>query len=68
MAALYLLSPVDLVPELLMPVFGFLDDADADVAVAALALRSGQPPPPTARVVDTIEPAQALRIGAAAGA
>jgi uncharacterized membrane protein YkvA (DUF1232 family) len=52
LAALYLLSPVDLVPEILTPVFGFLDDLLLMWLSLRWLVRSGEPPPPTARVVN----------------
>jgi uncharacterized membrane protein YkvA (DUF1232 family) len=55
LAALYLLSPVDLIPEVLTPVFGFLDDAVLLWLSLRWLIRSGAPPPPTARVVDTTD-------------
>ena len=54
LAAVYLLSPVDLIPEVLTPVFGFLDDLVFLWLSLRWLIRSGSPtpPPPTARVVD----------------
>jgi uncharacterized membrane protein YkvA (DUF1232 family) len=54
LAAIYLLSPVDLIPEVLTPVFGFLDDIVFLWLSLRWLIRSGSatPPPPTARVVD----------------
>ena len=54
-AVLYLLSPVDLVPELLTPVFGFLDDAVLLWLSIRWLLKSAPPPPPSARVVDVTD-------------
>jgi uncharacterized membrane protein YkvA (DUF1232 family) len=53
LALVYLISPVDFVPEVLNPIFGFLDDA----LLMWLSLRwlvRSEPaaPPPSARVVD----------------
>jgi uncharacterized membrane protein YkvA (DUF1232 family) len=53
-AVIYLLSPVDLVPELLTPLFGFLDDALMLWLSIRWLVRSGpQAPAPEARVVET---------------
>jgi uncharacterized membrane protein YkvA (DUF1232 family) len=51
-AVLYLLSPVDLVPELLTPIFGFLDDALLLWLSLRWLVRSGPPTTPGARVVN----------------
>jgi len=51
-AVLYLLSPVDLVPELLTPIFGFFDDAMVLWLSIRWLVRSGPPTAPAARVVD----------------
>ena len=56
LAVVYLLSPVDFVPEILNPVFGFLDDA----VLLWLSLRwliksDPRPPAPGARVVDVTD-------------
>jgi uncharacterized membrane protein YkvA (DUF1232 family) len=56
LAVVYLLSPVDFVPEILNPVFGFLDDA----VLLWLSLRwliksDPTPRPPGARVVDVTD-------------
>lgn len=55
LAAIYLLSPVDLVPELLTPIFGYLDDLVLLWLSVRWLIRSGSPDPepPTARVVDS---------------
>jgi uncharacterized membrane protein YkvA (DUF1232 family) len=54
LAVIYLISPVDLVPEALTPVFGFLDDAVFLWLSLRWLIRSGTPPPPapTARVIE----------------
>ena len=52
LAVVYLLSPVDLVPELFTPIFGFLDDAMLLWLSIRWLVRSG-PPAPGARVVET---------------
>ena len=56
LAVVYLISPVDFVPELLTPVFGYLDDA----VLLWLSLRwliksDPGPPAPGARVVDVTD-------------
>jgi len=51
-AVIYLLSPVDLVPELLTPIFGFFDDAMFLWLSIRWLVRSGPPAAPGARVVD----------------
>jgi uncharacterized membrane protein YkvA (DUF1232 family) len=53
LAVIYLVSPVDFVPELLNPIFGFLDDALLLWLSMRWLVRSGPPAPPTAaRVVE----------------
>ena len=53
LAVVYLISPVDFVPEVLNPIFGFLDDALLMWLSLRWLVRSAPPaPPPTARVVD----------------
>jgi uncharacterized membrane protein YkvA (DUF1232 family) len=53
LAAIYLISPVDFVPEVLNPIFGFLDDALLLWLSLRWLVRSGPPtPPPAARVVE----------------
>ena len=53
LAAIYLISPVDFVPEVLNPVFGFLDDALLLWLSLRWLVRSGPPTsPPGARVVE----------------
>jgi uncharacterized membrane protein YkvA (DUF1232 family) len=54
LAVIYLISPVDFVPEVLNPVFGFLDDALLLWLSLRWLVRSGPPtPPPGARVVES---------------
>ena len=53
LAVIYLVSPVDFVPEVLNPVFGFLDDALLLWLSLRWLVRSGPPTPsPGARVVE----------------
>jgi uncharacterized membrane protein YkvA (DUF1232 family) len=52
LAVVYLLSPVDLVPEALTPVFGYLDDLVFLWLSLRWLIRSGETPAPRARVVD----------------
>ena len=54
---IYLISPVDFVPEMLNPIFGFLDDALLLWLSLRWLLRSGtaDPPVPGARVVDVTD-------------
>ena len=56
LAVVYLVSPVDLVPEILTPVFGFLDDAVLLWLSLRWLIRSDPTPPaPGARVVDVTD-------------
>lgn len=56
LAVAYLISPVDFVPELLTPVFGFLDDAVLLWLSLRWLVKSGPtPPPPSARVIDVTD-------------
>lgn len=53
LAVVYLLSPVDFVPEILFPVFGYLDDALLLWLSFRWLVRSAPPTaPPGARVVE----------------
>ena len=54
LAVVYLLSPVDFVPEILTPIFGYLDDAVLLWLSFRWLLRSGKDvdTPPGARVVE----------------
>ena len=56
LAVVYLISPVDFVPELLTPVFGFLDDAVLLwLSMRWLIKSDPTPPPPSARVIDVTD-------------
>jgi uncharacterized membrane protein YkvA (DUF1232 family) len=55
LAVVYLVSPVDFVPEILTPVFGFLDDAVLLWLSLRWLIKSDPNPPPSARVVDVTD-------------
>jgi uncharacterized membrane protein YkvA (DUF1232 family) len=57
LAVVYLVSPVDFVPEILTPIFGYLDDAVLLWLSFRWLVKSGREaaPPPGARVVETTD-------------